>query len=64
MLPGICGVNHGIELYEDVVEYARMKVQEFALESPSFDRFVFLLYSHGVAWFQVCFICLVQFTAL
>jgi len=36
---GIFGINHGIELHEDVVIYAEQKVQEFIKGSHSFDKY-------------------------
>ncbi|EMP36687.1 Protein-L-isoaspartate O-methyltransferase domain-containing protein 1 [Chelonia mydas] len=35
------GVNHGIELHSDVVEYAKEKLESFIKNSDSFDKFEF-----------------------
>lgn len=35
---GPYGVNHGVELHKDVVEYARQKLDEFIKNSDSFDK--------------------------
>uniref|UniRef100_A0A667ZCY0 Protein-L-isoaspartate O-methyltransferase domain-containing protein 1 n=1 Tax=Myripristis murdjan TaxID=586833 RepID=A0A667ZCY0_9TELE len=35
------GVNHGVELHKDVVEYAREKLDDFIKNSDSFDKFEF-----------------------
>ncbi|XP_076804052.1 uncharacterized protein LOC143448280 isoform X2 [Clavelina lepadiformis] len=40
---GINGINHGIELHEDVVEYARAKVKEFMIKSHAFDKYTFCM---------------------
>lgn len=37
-VPGPCGVNHGIELHADVIEYARQKLDSFIRTSDSFDK--------------------------
>ena len=34
-------MNHGIEQHEDVVEYAREKLQEFLKTNEQFDEFEF-----------------------
>lgn len=34
---GSYGVNHGVELHSDVVEYGRKKFEEFLCESPAVD---------------------------
>lgn len=34
---GVHGVNHGIELHQDVIDYARLKLKEFIRDSPSLD---------------------------
>lgn len=36
--PGPCGVNHGIELHADVMEYAYQKLDAFIRTSDSFDK--------------------------
>lgn len=36
--PGPFGVNHGVELHKDVVEYAREKLDDFIKNSDSFDK--------------------------
>ncbi|CAG0890128.1 unnamed protein product [Darwinula stevensoni] len=41
LLLGSNGINHGIELHEDVVEYARKKLQDFMESSPAIDMFSF-----------------------
>lgn len=38
---GSGGINHGVELFADVVEYARQRVDEFIRHSPSVDQFDF-----------------------
>lgn len=40
--PGPFGVNHGVELHKDVVEYAREKLDGFIKYSDSFDKYVCL----------------------
>lgn len=35
---GPFGVNHGVELHKDVVEYAREKLDDFIKNSDSFDK--------------------------
>ncbi|XP_057590744.1 protein-L-isoaspartate O-methyltransferase domain-containing protein 1 isoform X1 [Hippopotamus amphibius kiboko] len=35
------GINHGIELHSDVVEYAKEKLESFIKNSDSFDKFEF-----------------------
>lgn len=37
-LSGPFGVNHGVELHKDVVEYAREKLDDFIKNSDSFDK--------------------------
>jgi len=37
-LQGPFGVNHGVELHKDVVEYAREKLDDFIKNSDSFDK--------------------------
>eukprot|EP00062_Callorhinchus_milii_P019427 gi/632973965/ref/XP_007903409.1/ PREDICTED: protein-L-isoaspartate O-methyltransferase domain-containing protein 2 isoform X2 [Callorhinchus milii] len=41
ILAGPFGVNHGIELHDDVVEYAYQKLENFIKTSDSFDKFEF-----------------------
>ncbi|XP_070238514.1 protein-L-isoaspartate O-methyltransferase domain-containing protein 1 isoform X2 [Bos mutus] len=38
---GPFGINHGIELHSDVVEYAKEKLESFIKNSDSFDKFEF-----------------------
>ncbi|XP_016299927.1 protein-L-isoaspartate O-methyltransferase domain-containing protein 2-like [Sinocyclocheilus anshuiensis] len=38
---GAFGVNHGVELHEDVIEYAYQKLDFFIKTNDSFDRFEF-----------------------
>ncbi|XP_068381459.1 protein-L-isoaspartate O-methyltransferase domain-containing protein 1 isoform X1 [Eschrichtius robustus] len=38
---GPFGINHGIELHSDVVEYAKEKLDSFIKNSDSFDKFEF-----------------------
>lgn len=40
---GPYGVNHGVELHKDVVEYAREKLDDFIKNSDSFDKWVHAL---------------------
>lgn len=40
-LLGPFGVNHGVELHKDVVEYAREKLDDFIKNSDSFDKWVY-----------------------
>jgi len=37
---GPFGVNHGVELHKDVVEYAKERLDDFIKNSDSFDRHV------------------------
>lgn len=37
---GPCGVNHGIELHADVIDYAYQKLDLFIRTSTSFDKYV------------------------
>lgn len=37
-VPGPFGVNHGIELHADVIEYAYQKLDSFIKTSDSFDK--------------------------
>ena len=39
--PGPYGINHGIEIHSDVVEYSRMKLDEFKTLCDVFDEFEF-----------------------
>ncbi|KAK3551469.1 hypothetical protein QTP70_017405 [Hemibagrus guttatus] len=41
LIIGPFGVNHGVELHKDVVEYAKEKLEEFIKNSDSFDKFEF-----------------------
>lgn len=41
LILGPFGVNHGIELHADVIEYANQKLDSFIKTSDSFDRFEF-----------------------
>ncbi|KAK7495927.1 hypothetical protein BaRGS_00012917 [Batillaria attramentaria] len=41
LILGPYGVNHGIELHEDVVEYARDKLEEFKKKTSAFEEFDF-----------------------
>ncbi|KAF7708097.1 protein-L-isoaspartate O-methyltransferase domain-containing protein 1 [Silurus meridionalis] len=41
LIIGPFGVNHGVELHKDVVEYAVEKLEEFIKNSDSFDKFEF-----------------------
>nr|XP_057922852.1 protein-L-isoaspartate O-methyltransferase domain-containing protein 1 isoform X1 [Doryrhamphus excisus] len=41
LIIGPFGVNHGVELHKDVVEYARDKLDSFIKNSDSFDKFEF-----------------------
>ncbi|XP_064203124.1 protein-L-isoaspartate O-methyltransferase domain-containing protein 1 isoform X2 [Anguilla rostrata] len=41
LIIGPFGVNHGVELHTDVVEYAREKLDDFIKNSDSFDKFEF-----------------------
>nr|CAB3264708.1 protein-L-isoaspartate O-methyltransferase domain-containing protein 1 [Phallusia mammillata] len=41
LMLGENGINHGIELHSDVVEYAKVKVEEFIASSHAFDRYTF-----------------------
>lgn len=38
---GSTGINHGIEIHADVVDYAREKLKEYMAMAPAFDRFEF-----------------------
>ncbi|XP_029561056.1 protein-L-isoaspartate O-methyltransferase domain-containing protein 1 isoform X1 [Salmo trutta] len=41
LIIGPFGVNHGVELHTDVVEYAKEKLDDFIKNSDSFDKFDF-----------------------
>ncbi|KAF7246389.1 Protein-L-isoaspartate O-methyltransferase domain-containing protein 1, partial [Varanus komodoensis] len=41
LILGPFGINHGIELHPDVVEYAKEKLESFIKYSDSFDKFEF-----------------------
>ncbi|KAI4880358.1 hypothetical protein NFI96_001237 [Prochilodus magdalenae] len=41
LIIGPFGVNHGVELHKDVVEYAKERLEEFIKNSDSFDKFEF-----------------------
>ncbi|XP_062848067.1 protein-L-isoaspartate O-methyltransferase domain-containing protein 1 [Trichomycterus rosablanca] len=41
LIIGPFGVNHGVELHKDVVEYAKEKLDGFIKNSDSFDKFEF-----------------------
>ncbi|XP_056363103.1 protein-L-isoaspartate O-methyltransferase domain-containing protein 2 isoform X1 [Oenanthe melanoleuca] len=41
LILGPFGVNHGVELHSDVIEYAKQKLDFFIKTSDSFDRFEF-----------------------
>uniref|UniRef100_A0A8C0PH28 Protein-L-isoaspartate (D-aspartate) O-methyltransferase domain containing 2 n=1 Tax=Canis lupus familiaris TaxID=9615 RepID=A0A8C0PH28_CANLF len=41
LILGPFGVNHGVELHSDVIEYARQKLDFFIRTSDSFDKFDF-----------------------
>ncbi|MCJ8728444.1 hypothetical protein PDJAM_G00004610, partial [Pangasius djambal] len=41
LIIGPFGVNHGVELHKDVVEYAKDKLEDFIKNSDSFDKFEF-----------------------
>ncbi|KAM4688314.1 protein-L-isoaspartate O-methyltransferase domain-containing protein 1 isoform 1-T1 [Discoglossus pictus] len=41
LILGPFGINHGIELHSDVVEYAKEKLESFIKYSESFDKFEF-----------------------
>ncbi|KAI5719736.1 hypothetical protein M8J76_014088 [Diaphorina citri] len=38
---GASGVNHGIELHQEVIDFALLKLEEFKMESESMDRYDF-----------------------
>ncbi|XP_018415298.1 PREDICTED: protein-L-isoaspartate O-methyltransferase domain-containing protein 2 [Nanorana parkeri] len=39
LILGPFGINHGVELHPDVIEYAKQKLEQFVRTSDSFDRF-------------------------
>ncbi|ESO92510.1 hypothetical protein LOTGIDRAFT_190456 [Lottia gigantea] len=39
LILGPYGVNHGVEIHEDVVDYARQRLESFKINSASFDDF-------------------------
>ncbi|RWS06931.1 protein-L-isoaspartate O-methyltransferase domain-containing protein 1-like protein [Dinothrombium tinctorium] len=41
LILGPFGINHGVELYPDVVKYARKKVEQFKMSSPALDEYEF-----------------------
>ncbi|XP_076826427.1 protein-L-isoaspartate O-methyltransferase domain-containing protein 1 [Brachyhypopomus gauderio] len=41
LIIGPFGVNHGVELHKDVVEYAKERLEDFIKNSDSFDKFEF-----------------------
>ncbi|XP_041958471.1 protein-L-isoaspartate O-methyltransferase domain-containing protein 1 isoform X1 [Alosa sapidissima] len=41
LILGPFGVNHGVELHKDVVEYAKERLEDFIKNSDSFDKFEF-----------------------
>ena len=41
LILGPYGVSHGVELHEDVVEYANEKLNKFRLTSPAVDKYEF-----------------------
>ncbi|GFU24648.1 protein-L-isoaspartate O-methyltransferase domain-containing protein 1 [Nephila pilipes] len=41
LLLGTYGTNHGVELHEEVVEYAKSKLEEFQNSSPAMDKYEF-----------------------
>lgn len=38
---GMYGINHGVELHDEVVEYAKAKLDEFQSTSPALDKYEF-----------------------
>ncbi|OCT76800.1 hypothetical protein XELAEV_18032003mg [Xenopus laevis] len=52
LILGPFGINHGIELHSDVVEYAKEKLECFIKQSDSFDKFEFCEPSFVVAGVQ------------
>lgn len=41
LILGCSGINHGVEVHVDVVEYAYQKLEEFIKNSPALDKFDF-----------------------
>ncbi|KAM4032186.1 protein-L-isoaspartate O-methyltransferase domain-containing protein 2 isoform 2-T3 [Anomaloglossus baeobatrachus] len=41
LILGPFGVNHGVEIHQDVIEYAKQKLDQFVRTSDSFDKFDF-----------------------
>lgn len=41
LFTGPYGINHGIEMYDDVVEYAQERLREFVHQCSNFDDFDF-----------------------
>uniref|UniRef100_A0A8C5Q8F6 Protein-L-isoaspartate (D-aspartate) O-methyltransferase domain containing 2 n=1 Tax=Leptobrachium leishanense TaxID=445787 RepID=A0A8C5Q8F6_9ANUR len=41
LILGPFGINHGVELHADVIEYAKQKLDQFVRTSNSFDKFDF-----------------------
>ncbi|CAH2303260.1 -L-isoaspartate O-methyltransferase domain-containing 2 [Pelobates cultripes] len=41
LILGPFGINHGVELHADVIEYAKQKLDQFVRTSDSFDKFDF-----------------------
>ncbi|KAG8567086.1 hypothetical protein GDO81_013494 [Engystomops pustulosus] len=41
LLLGPFGVNHGVEIHPEVIEYAKQKLEQFVRTSDSFDKFDF-----------------------
>jgi hypothetical protein len=51
-LLGPFGVNHGVELHSDVIEYAKQKLDFFIRTSDSFDKYdqMLLIGSEGLSY--------------
>lgn len=60
IIPGPFGVNHGIELHADVIEYAYQKLDSFIKTSDSFDRYV----AKGVTDILFCYCRVIYFSSL
>ncbi|KAF8781917.1 Protein-L-isoaspartate O-methyltransferase like protein [Argiope bruennichi] len=41
LMLGTYGINHGVELHQEVVDYARAKLEEFQNISPAIDKYEF-----------------------
>jgi hypothetical protein len=41
LFSGPYGTNHGIEIHDDVVNYANKKLEEFRKKSPALDEYEF-----------------------